>query len=388
LANTTVGILPKALWKNLSADQFIFSQNNLEPVGAGPYKIDSIEKNKEGSPISYSLSSFNKYHSGEPFISNIKIYFYPNEDDAVATYKTGIIDNYAGISPQNTFSMASTSKSINIVHNPLPRVFGIFLNQSNAPVLVNKEVRQALNMAVDREKIIQTVLYNYGVAIDGPLPINNEGDVRNIKMDKAGAKALLAKNGWTINADGVLEKKVGSTKQTIHISISTADSPDLKQAAEIVKKDWEEIGAKVDVKVFEFGDLSQNIIKTRKYDALLFGEIINKDLDLYAFWHSSQRNSPGLNIAMYVNSKVDKLLEDARTTYDEDEKESINKSFEEEIRNDIPAIFLYSPEYIYIMTDRIKGYNSNTIANQSERFYGIEKWYIATSDIWKIFIKK
>ena len=65
----------------------------------------------------------------------------------------------------------------------------------------------------------------------------------------------------------------------------------------LTKSEWESIGAKITVKVFEYGDLSQNIIKTRKYDALLFGEFVGKDLDLYAFWHSSQRNDPGQNIA-------------------------------------------------------------------------------------------
>jgi peptide/nickel transport system substrate-binding protein len=278
--------------------------------------------------------------------------------------------------------LASTT-DITVVHNPLPRIFGVFLNQNNSPVLANKEVRQALDMAVDKDRIVREVLYNYGVSIDSPIATNS-GD---IKTDKVGAKDILSKAGWTINADGVLEKKVGSLKQTLDFSIVTADSIELKKVAELVKNDWEQIGARVTVKIFEYGDLTQNIIKTRKYDALLFGEIISKDLDLYAFWHSSQRNSPGLNIAMYVNSKADKLLEDARTTYDTKQRNAIYESFKKIIKTDVPAIFLYSPEYIYVMSDNIKGYHLESITNHSDRFYGIDKWYIDTDKVWKIFVK-
>jgi peptide/nickel transport system substrate-binding protein len=390
LSNTTIGIIPKNVWKNLTADQFIFNKNNLEPVGSGPYEINSIEKDNVGTPISYRLSSFNKFHTGEPYISDITIIFYQNEDEIINSFKNGTIDNFAGISPKRASELASTTKDLLIVNNPLPRIFGLFLNQNNSPVLVNKEVRQALNLAVDRKKIVDQVLYRYGVSIDGPLPFDSSEPTTikggNNIADKQTAKSILAKNGWSINSNGVMAKKVGGLQQTLEISIATADSEDLKQAAEIVKKDWEEIGAKVNVRVFEYGDLTQNIIKARKYDALLFGEIINKDLDLYAFWHSSQRNSPGLNVAMYVNSKVDSLLEEARTTYKQDQLEKINKSFEKIIKEDVPAVFLYSPDYIYVMSKNIKGYNIKSIANNSERFYGIDKWYIETDEVWKIFV--
>ncbi len=388
LANTTIGIIPKSLWKNLDADQFVFSEKNLNPVGSGPYQIGSITKDTAGIPTSYTLNAFDKYNNGKPFISEIKINFYQNEDDVLNAFKSGAINNFAGISPQKAHSLASSTNNLVMIHNPLPRIFGVFFNQNNSAVLANKEIRQALDMAVDKDQIVKKVLYNYAVSIDGPLPIdiNSTSTGKTVsKFDKQGAKSLLAKNGWVINSDGVMAKKIGGLQQTLEIGIATADSDDLKNAASLIKKDWEDIGAKVTIKVFEYGDLSQNIIKTRKYDALLFGEIISKDLDLYAFWHSSQRNSPGLNISMYVNSRADNLLEDIRTTTDPNKRADMYQALQKIIRSDVPAVFIYSPEYIYIMSDNIKGYNIKSIANHSERFYGIEKWYITMDHVWKIF---
>lgn len=389
LSNTTIGILPKHIWKNVSAEQFIFSQYNIEPIGSGPYKLDSITRDDGGIPQSYSLSPFGRYYDSEAFISSLVIIFFPNEKDALDAYENGSIQSISGIYPSEAARLASTSSNTNILESTLPRIFGVFFNQNNAIVLSNKEVRQALDMALNRDKIIDEVLFGYGTPLDGPLPVNTiKSDFKKSYIgDPEGAKALLTKEGWKLNSDGILEKKEKTSTQLLQFSISTADTPDLKQVANIIKTQWESIGAKVDIKIFEYGDLSQNIIKTRKYDALLFGEFIGKDLDLYAFWHSSQRNSPGLNISMYVNSKVDTLLEEIRTISSAKSREAKYKVFSDIIQDDLPAIFIYSPQYIYIVPDKIKGMNFELITNPSDRLHDISKWYIKTDNVWKMFVE-
>ncbi len=389
LSNTTLGIIPKHIWKNVYADQFIFSQYNIEPIGSGPYEVNSIERDSGGIPQYYILNTFSRYHNEKPYISRVNVYFYPNEAAALDAYNAGIIDNLAGVSPQEATKIASSSASgSNISHTPLPRIFGVFFNQNSSLVLANKEVRQALDMALDKERIIQQVLYGYGVSIDSPIPFGTLQGTSSPKTgDKDAARALLSKAGWLTNVDGVLEKKTKTSAQTLEFSIATTDAPDLKKTAEIIKEEWEQLGARITIKVFEYGDLSQNIIKTRKYDALLFGEVVGKDLDLYAFWHSSQRNAPGLNLSMYVNSKADKMLEDARITSDEKTRNATYKSFEKIIQDEVPAVFLYSPEYVYVTSGGIKGIDLKSITSASDRWYGIDKWYIETDNVWKIFLK-
>jgi peptide/nickel transport system substrate-binding protein len=389
LANTTLGILPKHIWKNVDVDQFIFSQYNIEPVGSGPYKLSDISRDSGGIPQVYNLVAFNRYYNGKPYISSLTLNFYQSESLAIEAYNYGTIESIAGISASEAAKIASSTSLVKVLDTPLPRIFGVFLNQNNAPVLANKEIRTALNLAIDKTKLVSEILYGYGVSIDSPIPINTPDKANSLiqSSDKEAAKALLAKAGWLINKDGILEKKDKKSSQILSFSISTADTPDLKRAAEIVKSEWESIGAQVSIKIFEYGDLSQNIIKTRKYDALLFGEFIGKDLDLYAFWHSSQRNYPGLNVSMYVNSKADKLLEDARATSDEEIQKGKYMALEKIIKDDVPAIFLYSPEYMYIIPDKLRGVDFGPITNPSDRWYGIDKWYISTDNVWKIFVK-
>ena len=153
----------------------------------------------------------------------------------------------------------------------------------------------------------------------------------------------------------------------------------------MLKKTWERLGARVEIRVFETGDLNQNVIRQRDYDALLFGEITGRDPDPFAFWHSSQRLDPGLNVALYANVTVDKLLEDARKTEDRGERVKMYKEFQEAVEKDIPAIFLYAPNFLYVVPDRLKGISPVALTVQSERYVGIHTWHLYTESVWPIF---
>jgi peptide/nickel transport system substrate-binding protein len=185
-----------------------------------------------------------------------------------------------------------------------------------------------------------------------------------------------------------MEKKTKTETQILQFSLATPDAPELVQTAKMVQAMWKEIGADVEVKIFETGELNQNVIRPRRYDALLFGEIIGRDLDVYAFWHSSQRIDPGLNITGYVNLKVDKILETARTLPNLDDQIAQYQKFETEVKADIPAIFLYSPQFMYVLPNKIQGLQLGSVTVSAERFANIYEWYIETDSVWKIFAPK
>ncbi len=389
IQNATLGILPKHIWKSATNDEFPFSKYNIQPVGSGPYKVSSISYTSSGLPSEYHLVANKKYILGTPYITNLIVKAYQNESDVINAYKDGNIESMHGISPKQLLEAKVPAESI--LTAPLPRVFGVFFNQNVAPVFVNKEVRQALDMITDKQEIIRTVLGGYGQAISEPIPpvvIGKENaEVFNADEQIAKAKELLTKNGWAPNASGILEKKVGKNTTVLSFSISTGDAPELKETATLLQKQWQKIGALVSVKIFEIGDLNQNIIRPRKYDSLLFGEVIGRDLDLYPFWHSSQRNDPGLNIALYTNLKADEIIENIRKANDERTQKTLYDSFNKEIESDIPAVFTYSPYFIYTVPTKVHNVSLGELSTSAERFSDISTWYIETNNVWKIFAK-
>ena len=388
IQNATLGILPKHIWKTAGADEFPFSQFNVNAVGSGPYKVGSITYTSGGLPSEYHLVAFKKYVSGEPYITDLTVKSYQTEKDAITAYNNGNIESLHGISPENLTGLKMGSGQA--IVSPLPRIFGVFFNQNTAPVFVNAEVRQALDMVTNKDEIIKEILNGYGQAVDEPVPPKKIADKSVSTFDEttqiAKAKALLTAKGWKQNADGIFEKTDSKKNTTtLAFSISTSDAPELKKTAEVLQNEWQKIGARVDVKIFDISDLNQNIIRPRKYDALLFGEIIGRDTDLFPFWHSSQRVDPGLNIALYTNLKADKILETLRKTTDQSKQQSLYDSFNKEIDLDTPAVFIYSPYFIYIVPKKVNNIELGQLATPAERFENVSEWYIETSNIWKIF---
>ena len=404
LENTTLGILPKHIWENASSDQFSFSQFNINPIGSGPYKIDRIERNSSGIPDYYDLVPFRKFILGKPYIEKLRLRFYANEESLADGLRNNEISGANAIQPKTAEQFGENGFFIR--QSPLPRVFGVFFNQNQSSVFADLAVRKALNYATDKERIIDEVLHGYATIIDSPIPPGSLGyiETKNNKADTEAAslmsdsdkeitsleraKKILSDNGWKANEeDGILEKKIKDEVLRLEFSLSTSDISELKEVAQRIKEDWGRIGANVTIKVFETGDLNQNVIRPRKYDALLFGEVVGRDSDLFAFWHSSQRNDPGLNIALYANISSDKLLEDARSISDTEVRIQKYKEFQEEIKSDIPAVFIYAPNFIYILPKNINGVSFGKAAVPSERFLNIHKWFIETDSVWKIFDK-
>lgn len=393
--NLTLGILPKHIWDDIDPALFSHSTYNQEPIGSGPYRIKNSGRNSSGLYEYYDLVPFNNYTLGRAHIGHLIIRFYKSEGAAINAYKNGSINAIGGISPE---SAAKLSKNASIKKIPLPRTFAIFFNESNAPVLLNLEVRQALNMAIDRNVLIQDILRGYGLPSTSPIPAGFVGEdlasasTTEETVDLEAAKLILTNKGWKANADGILEKTKtsgkNSTTETLKFSISTSNVPELKRTAELVAAQWKALGADVTLEIYEASDLNQKIIRTRKYDALLFGTAIGRDLDLYPFWHSSQRNYPGLNIALYANIKSDKFLEQARESASSTTREAAYQGFEKEVAADIPAVFLYSPQYIYVVPNELQNAQISNMTSAAERFMNVNDWHVETEKVWNIFVKK
>ncbi len=390
LENATVPIMPAHIWENSPIE---LNEANLYPVGSGPYQVLKVNKESSGIVNSYELISFKDFTLGKPYIRKINLSFYPNEDDALAAERDGKIDQLGSISPENTINLRE--KDSTIASSVLPRIFGLFFNQNENQIFTNKNVVSAIEKAIDKDRIIKEVLGGYGVSIDNPIPAHvlpststSALSTQEAKIEEA--KEILKRDGWSIGENGFLEKTITDsnkkkTTANISFSISTGNAPELAKSAEIIKENLTALGMKVDVKVFEVGNLNQSVIRPRNYDALLFGEIVNTESDLYAFWHSSERKDPGLNVAMYTNAKVDKILEDTFGNQDQAARQKKYMQMVDEIKKDMPAVFLYSPSFIYLVSKDLQGLNIDHLIFPSDRFLNAYLWYTKTDNVWKIF---
>lgn len=385
LENLTMGILPKHLWSGVSSEEFAFTTLNEHPVGSGAYKIESIRENSSGIPVEYRLTAF-RSGTRSPFIDKFVFRFYPNEDELKKALERGEVLSAGSIDPSGVPGGHAVYEAV------FGRVFGVFFNQSQNPVFADAGVRKGLDAAVDKQRIIDTILNGYGSVIDGPLPpetilpsVNAEDSEARLQA----ARDIFAKAGWKAGEDGILVKTetVKGKKQTSRLafSLSTSNAPELKRAAEMAAENWRAVGADVALKFFEQNDLNIEVIRPRRYDALLFGEVVGREPDLFAFWHSSQRNDPGLNIGLYANTDTDKKLSEARTSDDSEVRRQKAEAAAEDIKNDVAAVFLYAPHFVYLAPKSVSGIVLGTVSAPSDRFDSADQWYLSTENVWPVF---
>ena len=379
LGLTTLGIIPVHLWEKISNEQFPFSNLETNPVGAGPFKIAGISRDASGLIESVSLVGNPYYVLGRPYLDGIRFNFYSRTEDLANALASGAIESAYDVSTARALASSYA------------RVFGVFWNPNQNQVYASAEVRKALSLAIDRDAIVNTVLGGYATAIMGPVPPGGtviQTPVPKPEKPTVAAAQVLQSAGWSYD-DSAHMWKNANAKQTLDtITIRTSNIPELKNVASAVKSDWERLGIVVTIELYEPGDLSQNVIRPRKYEALLYGMVIGRDQDLYAFWDSQERNDPGLNIALYANKTVDTLLEEVRGSADQKTRISDLQKIEDIIASEYPAAFLYAPDFTYAVPDDLKGVQLPQIIAPADRFATVASWYRSTDAVWPFLVPK
>ncbi len=373
-------VLPKHLYADTPVANWQLSDFNLRPVGSGPYMFDSFEKQKDGFVAAYFLKSNPNYQGTRPPISRVRFVFFGDESRLIDAFNAGEIDGFMNEDPA-TFS--KIRRSYQTFSFTVPNEYAVFFNQSQNLALKDPSVRKALDMTAPRRTIVEDALNGRGAILTGPLfaptaPLAYATDASTT----AAAVALLDRAGWKMNADGMRAKAIKKSSLPLSFTLAIPDIPLLIATAHDLKNAWGAIGANVTVQTISPTDILQNI-KNRDYQALLFGIGLSAPEDLYPFWHSSERFAPGLNLSLYNNPRADKLLESIRGTFDEASRTTELADLGQIIQADTPAVFLFTPEYLFVANKDLRGVSSGTLLDQSDRLRDIHNWYINTARVFK-----
>lgn len=385
IENLNLGILPRHLWETVGPEQAALHELNLKPVGSGPYQFSRFEQAKDGSLISYEVRRNPGYYREGPFLKKIIFRFFKTEEDALRSLRRGEIEGLGAISSTVYPNLDYQRFALRTLS--IPRVFGIFFNKRQAPSLADKKIREAIARALDKKTLAENMAGG-AVASQGPLPFVENEDGVVYDYDLKTARALLEEAGWKDeDSDGIREKTIKekgkSTTTPLRFTLSTSDWPDLIRTADSVALMLAKAGIKVEVKILPFTDLETSVIRPRNFEMLLFGHVYGYEPDPFAFWHSSQIKDPGLNISLYANKKADELLEQARRISDATERAAKYKEFSKLVLADLPAVFLYSQLYYYLVPADVKGMGMEKISLPADRFNDVNLWYKKTKRVLK-----
>jgi peptide/nickel transport system substrate-binding protein len=387
-------IIPEHIWKTIPSDNFYLAQLNLKPVGTGPWKYKSFKKNADGTIRSYTFERNETYYSAKPYLEKLTFKFYPDNDAAIQALKN---KNVQGVSfvPRDLRDRLTKNTDLNYYTFDAPQYTALFFNQSLNADLKSKAVRQALAYAIDKDRLVREVLAGEGHTVQAPLLpgfLGYHEKVRRYDTNQATAQQLLETAGWKKDSEGrLIKERSASSKdkgsesepEQLKVSLVTVHSPEHTKAAELIRQDWQRLGAQVETTFVDATRMKSEVIDGRNFEVLLYGEIIGSDPDLYPFWHSSQAQAPGLNLALFSNATADKLLEDGRQTADPQKRAEMYQKFQDVLAEEVPAIFLYSPTYNYAVANDIQGITDRRqIVYPSDRFGTVQMWYTKTRREW------
>ncbi|MCX6786043.1 MAG: peptide ABC transporter substrate-binding protein [Candidatus Komeilibacteria bacterium] len=371
----TFGILPAHLWSSIPPSNAALAELNKKPIGTGPFKFQSLTKDKNGNIRTMSLVRNENYYDNKAYINDLIFKFYGDFETASTALANNNIEGL-GLLPKEYYNKVSKNKNIKFYSLSLPQYTAIFFNTKKSEALKNQTVRQALAYAINRQDILDQAIGQEGTIVNGPiLPgfLGFNPDIKKYNYDPEQAKQLLIKAGWKADADGLMKKN----NEPLQITLTTGENAEYVKAAEIIKKNWQAIGVTVTAEIISRDRIRTDTIEPRNYQTLLFGQVTKADP--LPFWHSKEIESPGVNLAVWANKDIDKILEEARGL---DDPQAVAKKyiqFQDILAEAVPAIFLYNPIQTYPVSEKILGLTTRRISTMADRFNLITNWYIKTN---------
>lgn len=388
LSRLNFGILPRHVWKDVSPQDSVMAEASLKPIGSGPFKFSEMRRDKRGFVLSYAVERNADYYKEAPYIEKLNFHFYSDYASALDALRKRQVQSLSFV-PRDMRADLSGLSHVLPVSLELPQATAVFFNPRGNDSLKDKEVRLALTMAIDKIRILFDVLGGDGHPLDRPAIAGMSATSTSpilFRIDEAGA--LLDKLGWKVDSkDGLRKKDIdGDPKtdpRTLAVTLTTVDQPENLNVASIIRNGWSALGIEVTVNAVSASEIHRTVIKPRAYEALLYGQLMGTDPDLYPFWHSSQIQDPGLNLAMFSNREADAALESARRTSDPAARQAAYSKFISVLAAEVPAAFLYSPSYTYPMPVELRGFSGTRVTNPSDRFATVISWYLETARVWK-----
>ena len=326
-------IVPKHIF-----DKGDFNTNpaGRDPIGTGPYKFVRWTTGRD-----IVVDKNPDYWGEKPKINKIVFKIITDSTVSFQILKREELD-VSGLTPIQ-WERQTNSPSFNENYDKLsyftPNYSYIGWN-SKRPYFADKQVRTALTHLVNRELILDKILYNLGAIVTNPFYINSPEYDKSIDpypYDPQKAEELLKEADWIDHdGDGIRDKD--GVKFAFEFLIP-GGSETGEKIATILKEELDNMGIQMDIRKTEWAVFTTRL-NERNFDAVTLAWSMGVESDPYQIWSSTQAEK-GSNFIGFKNEQADKLIEEARTEFDRDKRQELYRKFAEIIHEEQPYTFLF-----------------------------------------------
>lgn len=343
------------------------------PLGTGPYVLT---RHRRGQDFLFDAS---KTSWEKPYIAQLYDRIIPDQSTQWLELKAGNLDTldlqplaYTRLIHQPWFEKQYTT------YRYLSSSYVYMGFNLKKPLFADKRIRQALSYAVDRQGLINAVLFGQGepiASIFKPGTWANNEKLKPYPYNPEKARKLLAEAGWRPGADGILQKN--GQRLTFTLTTNQGNEARLK-TAQVLQKCFADVGVEMNIVVQEWSTLLTNTIKPRKFDAIIMGWTLPAEPDPYDVWHSSKTGPDEFNIVGFSNAEADTEIAASRRVFDKTLRKKHLDRLQEILSDEQPYLWLYAPYALVAVHKRVQGITPAPagISYNSVQWYVPKTWHL------------
>lgn len=330
-------------------------------MGNGPYQV------VEWVPgITITLMANEEYYRGKPPLDEVIIQHYDNVDVMVTDFMTGDLDVMLNITPQH---VATIEENDNIAVDAHPGNTYTYIGWNlEHPFLNDRDIRRALSMAINTEKILDDIFSGMGTVSLGPLPPSSwgyDGSVSPLSYDVSEAQRILREKGFLDrNRNAVIERDGQEFVLTI---LTNQENPERVRILELVADDLRRIGVRVNAQYLTTEVFLRSVLN-KEFDGFVMGWSIDEKIDPAIYWNSEETKGI-FNFVSYSSGIVDSLMDVGVAMINRKKAKEIWSEFQRTVYNDQPYTFLIVADDISAYYKRVKGVQYNLSLTSAYTYY-------------------
>ncbi len=353
---------PKHLLEGVELTNMRNAPFNRSPVGDGPFRFVSWTANQQ---VVFEANP--DFPLGRPNLDRVVFRIIPEQTTELTELLTGGVDMIRAVQPAEA-ARVENSDVARLVAYPSRSYTYLAWNTRN-PLFADPEVRRALTMAIDRQQIVDALLYGYGtIAVSDVMPFQwqFDHDIQPFPHDPQRARQMLEGAGWSdSNGDGILDKD----GRPFRFTLETNQGNDLREdIIVIVQSDLKEVGVDVQPRLAEWNSLIDRL-KRKDFQAVVSGWSVDTKFD------PSETMACGAgvyNYPSYCNQEADSLMQQALVTLDREEAQPLWDRYQQIIHEEQPYTFLYYLTERLGVSRRLKG----VVGDARGHLVSVHDWWI------------
>ncbi len=364
MLTTGTPIIPKHIYESENINQ---SKFNSAPIGSGPFTFYEWKADDH-----ITAQAFGNFFSGKPHLDKIIYKIVPDNLVLTEQLSTQEVD-VTGIEPDQVKRL-SQNPNLNIYSYPTNTYTYLGFNLQNE-FFKDKKVRQAIAHAIDKDAIVESVLFGFGETANVPMAKISwafNPNTKALSFDPVLAKKLLSEAGFTdADNDGILDKN----GKPFSFEIKTnKGNKQREKIAVIIQHYLKQIGIDVRVSYLEWPTFIDQI-DNKQFDAVILGWSLGLDPDASGIWHSEKAGK--FNFISFKNENVNKILDEALIVpkCDLEKRKQLYWQFQEIIAEEQPYIFLYYSTANVGVNKKFTA-DDSIFANPLGILWNIERWKI------------